>query len=52
MQKKKDKRATARKNAEAQKAQKKAIRMSNSNTGLAAISKKGKSLVPQAKKKK
>ena len=53
MQNKVQKRNDVRKKAEALKAKKKAIRASNANTGMNSPKPgKGKSLVPQSKKKK
>ncbi len=51
MQNKNQKRNEARKNAEAQKAQRKANRMGKSSPEM-SVGKKGKSLVPQSKARK
>lgn len=46
------KNSAARKNAEALKAKKKAVRLAKGNSGLAPAAKKGKSVVGQSKNKK
>jgi hypothetical protein len=52
MKTKVQKRTEAKKNAEAVKAKRKAARTANAKPGAANPAHKGKSLVPQAKKKK